>query len=81
MVANTGDDVEFYGVHVAPDPDLITYWLADAIDARGWGMRDDTLQVDGRAARRRPATPGSTSAIATSPTACSAPSCCARAGA
>jgi LPPG:FO 2-phospho-L-lactate transferase len=30
---------------VAPDPDLITYWLADAIDERGYGLRDDTWAV------------------------------------
>ncbi len=45
VVANTGDDVEMYGVHVCPDPDLVTYWLADEIDERGWGLRDDTWQV------------------------------------
>jgi LPPG:FO 2-phospho-L-lactate transferase len=45
VVANTGDDVEVHGVHVSPDPDLVTYWLADEIDARGWGLRDDTSVV------------------------------------
>ena len=45
VVANTGDDVDMYGVHVSPDPDLVTYWLADEIDERGWGLRDDTWQV------------------------------------
>src|SRR5262245_15761248 len=45
IVANTGDDVEMYGVHVSPDPDLITYWLADAIDERGFGIRGDTWEV------------------------------------
>jgi LPPG:FO 2-phospho-L-lactate transferase len=45
VVANTGDDTEIYGVHVAPDPDLIAYWLADSIDARGYGIRDDTWAV------------------------------------
>jgi LPPG:FO 2-phospho-L-lactate transferase len=45
VVANTGDDVEVYGVHVSPDPDLITYWLADAIDERGWGLRGDSWRV------------------------------------
>ena len=24
VIANTGDDVEIYGVHVSPDPDLVT---------------------------------------------------------
>ena len=45
VIANTADDVETYGVHVAPDPDLVTYWLADAIDERGYGIRGDTWQV------------------------------------
>jgi LPPG:FO 2-phospho-L-lactate transferase len=45
VIANTGDDVDVYGVHVSPDPDLVTYWLADAIDERGWGLRDDTWRV------------------------------------
>ena len=45
VVANTADDVDIYGVHVSPDPDLVTYWLADEIDERGWGLRDDTWQV------------------------------------
>ena len=45
VVANTGDDIDIYGVHVAPDPDLVTYWLADEIDERGWGLRDDSWQV------------------------------------
>jgi len=45
VIANTGDDAEVYGVHVAPDPDLVTYWLADAIDERGYGIRDDSWSV------------------------------------
>jgi LPPG:FO 2-phospho-L-lactate transferase len=32
-------------VHVSPDPDLVTYWLADAIDDRGYGIRGDTWEV------------------------------------
>ena len=32
------------GVHVSPDPDLITYWLSGEIDAeRGWGIREDSF--------------------------------------
>jgi LPPG:FO 2-phospho-L-lactate transferase len=46
VIANTGDDVEVLGVHVSPDPDLITYWLSGEIDAeRGWGIREDTFTV------------------------------------
>ncbi|MGI8659592.1 MAG: 2-phospho-L-lactate transferase [Thermoleophilaceae bacterium] len=45
VIANTGDDSEVHGVHVSPDPDLVTYWLADAIDARGYGIAGDTWAV------------------------------------
>jgi len=45
VVANTGDDVEIYGAYVSPDPDLVTFWLADRIDARGWGLEGDTFMV------------------------------------
>jgi LPPG:FO 2-phospho-L-lactate transferase len=52
VVANTGDDVETLGVHVSPDPDLVTYWLSGEIDAeRGWGIRDDTFTVFERLTR------------------------------
>jgi LPPG:FO 2-phospho-L-lactate transferase len=45
VIANTGDDVEIYGAYVSPDPDLVTFWLADRIDDRGWGLREDTFHV------------------------------------
>jgi LPPG:FO 2-phospho-L-lactate transferase len=45
VIANTGDDIEIYGAHVSPDPDLISFWLADQIDERGWGLRGDTFAV------------------------------------
>src|SRR4051794_11218303 len=46
VVVNTGDDVEALGVHVSPDPDLVTYWLSGEIDEqRGWGIRDDSFTV------------------------------------
>src|SRR5215212_99756 len=45
VVANTGDDVELYGAHVSPDPDLCLFWLADRIDARGWGLEGDTFHA------------------------------------
>jgi LPPG:FO 2-phospho-L-lactate transferase len=46
VIANTGDDIEALGVHVSPDPDLVTYWLSGEIDAeRGWGIRDDAFTV------------------------------------
>ena len=51
VIANTGDDIEIYGGYVSPDPDLVTFWLADLIDERGWGLRDDTFARHGRPAR------------------------------
>lgn len=45
VIANTGDDVEIYGGHVSPDPDLVSFWLADLIDARGWGLDGDSFAV------------------------------------
>jgi LPPG:FO 2-phospho-L-lactate transferase len=45
VVANTGDDIEIYGAYVSPDPDLLTFWLADRIDERGWGIANDTFNT------------------------------------
>jgi LPPG:FO 2-phospho-L-lactate transferase len=45
VIANTGDDVEVYGAHVSPDPDLVTFWLADRIDERGWGLEHDSFHA------------------------------------
>ncbi len=45
VIANTGDDIDIYGAHVSPDPDLCTFWLADRIDDRGWGLRGDSFAV------------------------------------
>jgi LPPG:FO 2-phospho-L-lactate transferase len=45
VIANTGDDIDIYGGHVSPDPDLVSFWLADLIDERGWGIEGDTFAV------------------------------------
>jgi LPPG:FO 2-phospho-L-lactate transferase len=44
VIANTGDDIEIYDVHVSPDPDLVTWWLAGIIDERGWGIAGDSFE-------------------------------------
>ncbi len=44
-IVNTGDDIEIYGSYVSPDPDLVSFWLADLIDERGWGLRGDSFTV------------------------------------
>jgi len=52
VIVNTADDIELLGVHVSPDPDLVTYWLSGEIDAeRGWGIRDDSFTVFERLSR------------------------------
>ncbi len=44
IIVNTGDDETFYGLHVSPDIDTITYTLAQRVDQRqGWGVAGDTL--------------------------------------
>jgi LPPG:FO 2-phospho-L-lactate transferase len=46
VVVNSGDDREFYGVHVSPDLDIVTYTLAGRVDAeRGYGLSGDTFSV------------------------------------
>ena len=45
VIANTADDIEIYGAYVSPDPDLCAFWLADRIDDRGWGLREDTFHA------------------------------------
>jgi LPPG:FO 2-phospho-L-lactate transferase len=45
VIANTADDIEIHEAYVSPDPDLCTFWLADRIDERGWGLEDDTFAV------------------------------------
>lgn len=45
-IVNTGDDEVLYGVHVSPDVDMCTYWLAGIADLeRGWGVRGDTFHL------------------------------------
>jgi LPPG:FO 2-phospho-L-lactate transferase len=45
-VVNTGDDSTIYGLHVSPDVDIVTYWLAGRADyERGWGIAGDSSEV------------------------------------
>lgn len=45
-IVNTGDDREFYGVHVSPDVDIVSYTLAGIIDReRGYGIEGDGFRV------------------------------------
>jgi len=45
-IVNTGDDRDFYGLHVSPDLDIIMYTLAGIVDETyGWGIRNDTYNT------------------------------------
>ncbi len=44
-VVNTGDDLRWWGLHVSPDLDSITYALAGLLsEERGWGVEGDTFK-------------------------------------
>jgi LPPG:FO 2-phospho-L-lactate transferase len=46
VVVNTGDDEEFYGLHVSPDLDTITYTLAGVVNrANGWGRANESFHA------------------------------------
>ncbi len=46
IIGNTGDDRRFYGVHVSPDLDIVTYTLAGRVDPeRGFGLAGDSFNV------------------------------------
>jgi LPPG:FO 2-phospho-L-lactate transferase len=45
VIGNTGDDLEWWGLHVSPDLDSLVYGLAGLLDpGRGWGLRNDSFQ-------------------------------------
>lgn len=46
VIVNTGDDVRIHGLHVSPDLDSVTYWLAGVADReRGWGRAGETFRT------------------------------------
>jgi LPPG:FO 2-phospho-L-lactate transferase len=52
VIVNTGDDLEWWGLHVSPDLDSITYVLAGMLSRdRGWGVDGDTFQCRDAMAR------------------------------
>jgi len=43
-IVNTGDDFKWWGLHISPDLDSITYALAGLLSPeRGWGIDEDTF--------------------------------------
>ena len=46
IVVNTGDDETFYGLHISPDIDTVTYSLAGLANPEtGWGFAGDTFNA------------------------------------
>jgi LPPG:FO 2-phospho-L-lactate transferase len=46
IVVNTADDLDFYGLHVSPDLDTVTYTLAGLSRPDvGWGLAGDTFRA------------------------------------
>lgn len=43
VIVNTGDDLQYLGVHISPDIDIVTYTLAGIVEPKnGWGIDGDT---------------------------------------
>jgi LPPG:FO 2-phospho-L-lactate transferase len=44
IIVNTGDDIQLFGLYIAPDLDIVTYTLAGFVNpATGWGIKDDSF--------------------------------------
>jgi len=44
IIVNTGDDMQWWGLHISPDIDSIVYMLAGKLSPeRGWGVERDTF--------------------------------------
>ena len=44
VIVNTADDIEFFGLHVSPDIDIVIYSLAGVVNPEtGWGFRNDSF--------------------------------------
>src|SRR5579863_1140753 len=45
VIVNTGDDIEWWGLHVSPDVDSVLYGLAGLLSKdRGWGVDGDSFR-------------------------------------
>jgi LPPG:FO 2-phospho-L-lactate transferase len=46
VICNTGDDHEFWGLHISPDVDTVLYTLAGLINReQGWGLDSESFQA------------------------------------
>ncbi len=45
VIVNTGDDIEWWGLHISPDIDSVLYGLSGLLSTeRGWGVNDDSFR-------------------------------------
>ena len=45
VIVNSGDDINWWGLHVSPDVDSVLYALADSLSTeRGWGLEHDSFR-------------------------------------
>jgi LPPG:FO 2-phospho-L-lactate transferase len=45
VIVNTGDDIEWWGLHVSPDIDSVLYGLSGLLGTtRGWGIENDSFR-------------------------------------
>jgi LPPG:FO 2-phospho-L-lactate transferase len=52
IIANTGDDIEMFGLRICPDIDTVTYTLAGLVNQQtGWGIEGDSFACLGSLAR------------------------------
>jgi LPPG:FO 2-phospho-L-lactate transferase len=45
VIANTGDDIDIFGLRVCPDSDILAYTLAGQEGPPGWGIAGDTFRA------------------------------------
>ena len=46
IIANTGDDIDIFGLRVCPDSDILIYTLAGEVDtSKGWGLAGETFRA------------------------------------
>jgi len=49
VIVNTGDDIEFFGLHISPDIDIVIYSLAGVVNPEtGWGFSNDRFACLGQ---------------------------------
>ena len=49
VIVNTADDVEFFGLHICPDIDIVIYTLAGVVNPKtGWGFSHDSFACLGQ---------------------------------